>query len=234
LQKKKRKQKTNYNLIVLIIFAATNIIIAQNKETTYNYLALGDSYTKGKGVCETCGFAQQLKEKIQERFSKKVKLNTVAETGWTTTNLINRLEYTTLAGNHDIVTLLIGVNNQYQDLSFSKFKREFPKLLDIAITAAQSKANKVIVLSIPDYAYTPSTYGADNQKKVTQEINKYNEYISLITNNKGVYYINITDITRLGIEDPTLVAADGLHPSAIAHKKFVEALWQKVYAILKE
>ncbi len=224
-------RKSIYLFFIFSIALSYNSIAQQSE--SFSYLALGDSYTKGEGVCDTCSFPKQLTAAIEEGFNKKVKLNVIAETGWTTSNLKNTLEYADLGDNNDLVTLMIGVNNQYQGLSYSKFKREFPKIIDQAIAAAQGNPRKVIVLSIPDYAYTPSTYGADNQKKVTKDIDKYNEWISFITNKRGAYYFNITDLTRLGIADPTLVAKDGLHISKKAHERFANKMYPTARKILK-
>ena len=125
---------TRYLLILFCITLAQTSFAQDNK--LRSYLALGDSYTIGAGVCDTCGFPEQLKAKIEEKFSKPLFLKTIAETGWTTADLKNNLEYAALDTDYDLVTLLIGVNNQYQGLSLAKFKRQFPKIIDYAIVDA--------------------------------------------------------------------------------------------------
>ena len=224
--------KISFCFIALFSFTLMGALHSQNNNS-FNYLALGDSYTKGQNVCDSCGFPKQLKVVIEEKSGKKVNLKQIAETGWTTANLLNATETSYLNENYDLVTLLIGVNNQYQGLAFSKFKRQFPKIIDTAIAAAQGDAKKVIVLSIPDYAYTPSTYGANNQNKVTLDINKYNEHVALIAHKRGAFYIDITELTRLGIADPTLVANDGLHPSKQAYSRFVDEIYYTAKNILQ-
>ncbi len=218
--------------LFIVFFFGMTLCIAQSEQTLYTYLALGDSYTKGEGVCERCGFPELLKTKIEEKQQQEISLKQIARTGWTTSDLLNQLEFTDLDANYDLVTLLIGVNNQYQGRSFSKFKTEFPIILDKAIAAANNNAQRVIVLSIPDYAYTPSTYGASDQIKVTREIDKYNEWIKWVALKKGAHYFNVTDLTRLGIADPTLVAKDGLHISEKAHGRVVDMIYQTVQKIL--
>ena len=134
---------------------------------------------------------------------------------------LNAINNENLASNFDLVTLLIGVNNQYQRLPFSTFEKEFSILIDKAILAVQSSKDKLIVISIPDYAFTP--FGNGN-KTISNDIEKYNNYIKNYCNRKNVTFLNITDITTAGLSDTTLVANDGLHPSTNAYAKFVKRL----------
>ena len=128
-----------------------------NSQNDYNILALGDSYTIGESVCETCRFPEQLKDSLKLIFGpeKSFTLKIIAKTGWTTTSLINAVQNENPTNNYDLVTLLIGVNNQYQNRSFSIYETEFPELVNTAISKANGNKNNVIVISIPDYAYTP-------------------------------------------------------------------------------
>ncbi|RZJ52805.1 MAG: SGNH/GDSL hydrolase family protein [Flavobacterium sp.] len=204
--------------------------------TAVNYLALGDSYTIGQSVCETCRYPEQLKSSLtalypQYGFSLKV----IAKTGWTTANLISAINTEKPQANYDLVTLLIGVNNQYQGLNFSVYEKEFPELLNKAIMLAKGDAKNVIVLSIPDYAYTPfgvsMMQGQTNM--ISAEINKYNSFAENDCKAKGVVFLNITDITRQGLTNTTLVAKDALHPSEYAYKLFVEKMLPNVKKVLQ-
>jgi len=122
------------------------------------YLALGDSYTIGQSVCETCRFPEQLKSELQNTFPNDTfSLDIIATTGWTTTNLINAIATKDLEPNFDLVTLLIGVNNQFRHTPFSVYEQELPQLVNKAISLAKGDKSNVIVVSIPDYAYT--SYG---------------------------------------------------------------------------
>jgi len=204
---------------------------------TINYLALGDSYTIGQSVCETCRYPEQLKSGLkaiypQTNFSLKV----IATTGWTTSNLISAINTQNPDSNYDLVTLLIGVNNQYQHMDFSVYEKEFPQLLKKAIALAKGDAKNVLVLSIPDYAYTPfaSNYGDSYRTNTSNEINKYNNFAESICISNGVSFISITDITRQGLNNTSLVASDGLHPSQIAYKMFVDRILPKVKMILQD
>ncbi|WP_179021711.1 SGNH/GDSL hydrolase family protein [Winogradskyella forsetii] len=193
---------------------------------TYNILALGDSYTIGESVCNTCRFPEQLKDSLISRFPEEdtFNLKVIAQTGWTTTNLINAIENESLTNDYDLVTLLIGVNNQYQGKPFSLYETEFPILVSKAIQLAKNDKANVIVVSIPDYAFTPFGQNSGNPETTSSEIDMYNEFAENYCNQENITYVNITDITRQGLSNTNLVASDGLHPSALAYTKFVERL----------
>ncbi len=198
----------------------------KDEDTTqknFKLLSLGDSYTIGESVCEICKFPEQLKDSLKLSFEANptFDLKVIATTGWTTTNLINTLNATTLSNDYDLTTLLIGVNNQYQNSPFSVYEIEFPELVNKAIGYAKGDKSNVIVISIPDYTFTP--FG-QNTSNVSSEIDEYNDYAKNYCNTNNISFINITDITRNGITDPKLVAADGLHPSEYAYSKFIERI----------
>ena len=118
--------------------------------------------------------------------------------------------------------MLIGVNNQFQNGSFSIYENEFPELVDKAINYAQRDSKGVIVISIPDYAYTPFGQNWDaNPQNISDEIDMYNDFAETYCNEKGISFVYITDISRLGLVQPSLVASDGLHPSELAYTRFV-------------
>ena len=201
------------------------IPIVKTRENPIQYLALGDSYTIGQSVCEKCTFPAQLKNSLQNtNLKNNFGLKIIAQTGWTTTNLIAAIENANLTPNYDLVTLLIGVNNQFQRQSFSLYQKEFPELVTKSIALAKGDKSKVIVVSIPDYAYTPAGEGFGNTSTISEEINKYNEFAANYCQDNSVPFISITEITRGGIADKELVATDGLHPSEKAYRLFVERI----------
>lgn len=209
-------------------------INAENPKTfrALKYLALGDSYTIGQSVCDTCRFPAQLTKKLNIEFKKdSLYSKIIARTGWTTTNLLAAIESENLNNEYDFVTLLIGVNNQYQNRPFSVYEKEFPKLVDKAIELAKGNLSNLIVVSIPDYAYTP--FG-DGDTSISEEIDQYNTYAENYCMNNNITFISITDITRKGLENPGLVATDGLHPSELAYSKFVERILPKAVSILQK
>ena len=202
-----------------------------NSQTTakkLNYLALGDSYTIGQSVCETCRFPEQLRKKLGDLNPKNTYTSKIiATTGWTTTNLISAINTENPTSNYDLVTLLIGVNNQYQSKPFSIYENEFPQLVFKAIELARGDRANVIVVSIPDYAFTPFGKQSSNPAKISAEIDNYNAFAQKYCLERNIEFISITDITRQGFINPLLVAQDGLHPSELAYSLFVERIFPK-------
>jgi lysophospholipase L1-like esterase len=203
--------------------------------SSVNYLALGDSYTIGQSVCETCRFPEQLKASLNAMYSSTISLKIIATTGWTTSNLLSAIESQKPESNYDLVTLLIGVNNQYQHKSFSVYEKEFPELVNKAIMLAKGDRKNVVVISIPDYAYTPYGQSLFGQQSTTisAEIDQYNSFAENYCNNNQVAFVSITDITRMGLSNPNLVASDGLHPSQTAYKMFVDRMMPKIKTALQ-
>lgn len=201
------------------------VTVPQTQNQTFSYLALGDSYTIGQSVCETCRFPEQLKRSLSNlNPNNSYPLKIIAQTGWTTTNLISAIDLQNPASDYDLVTVLIGVNNQFQNRPFSLYEKEFPELVRKAITLAKGDKTNVIVVSIPDYAYTPYGQGSGIQSKISMEIDTYNAFAKKYCTDNTIEFITITDITRQGLTNTALVAQDGLHPSELAYSLFVERL----------
>ncbi|OAZ03947.1 SGNH/GDSL hydrolase family protein [Flavobacterium succinicans] len=200
-----------------------------------SYIALGDSYTIGQSVCPTCHFPEQLKKNLEATIpGLSVDLKIIAQTGWTTSNLIQAIKEQQPTTDHNLVTLLIGVNNQYQNREFIIYEREFPQLAQTAIALAKGKKDNVIVVSIPDYAYTPFGQQTGNAAKISTELDRYNTFAKTYCEANGITFINITDITRQGLKETYLVAPDGLHPSEKAYSLFVERLTPKANVIVQK
>ncbi|WP_395064324.1 SGNH/GDSL hydrolase family protein [Flavobacterium sp.] len=218
-------------LVLLTSCSSTNETNAILITPKTNYLALGDSYTIGQSVCETCKFPIQLQDSLKKNLPSNAIFTTkiIATTGWTTTNLKTAIANENTSNNYDMVTLLIGVNNQYQNKPFSLYEQEFPELVSIAISKAKGIKEHVVVVSIPDYAFTP--FGNSSQN-ISNGILQYNTFAKNYCQQNNVVFVNITDITQQGIANPSLVASDGLHPSTIAYSKFVERILPKAKQII--
>ena len=220
-------------LFALLVSCSVNDTVQTTSRNgkTIKYLALGDSYTIGQSVCETCRFPIQLQNELKNYLTSKDVFitNVIAQTGWTTTNLKSAIASQNPTNDYDLVTLLIGVNNQYQNKPFSLYELEFPELVNIAIDKSKGIKANVIVVSIPDYAYT--TFGNGNTTISTQ-IDAYNAFAENYCIQNNITFVNITDITRQGLVQPNLVASDGLHPSEIAYSKFVERIFPKAKVVL--
>jgi acyl-CoA thioesterase-1 len=200
-----------------------------------NYLALGDSYTIGQSVCATCRFPEQLKTSLNAMYSSTISLKIIATTGWTTSNLLSAINTQNPEPNYDLVTLLVGVNNQYQHRNFSVYEKEFPELVTKAIILAKGDRKNVVVISIPDYAYTPygKSLAGDQTSTISAEIDQYNNFAEKYCINNQIAFVSITDITRQGLNNPNLVASDGLHPSESAYKLFVDKMMPEVKKALQ-
>lgn len=203
-----------------------------NSVDTLTYLALGDSYTIGESVSEDERFPVQLSNGLTAAGIKIKIPRIIARTGWTTDELKKAIIEANIPAttSYDVVTLLIGVNNQYRGRSVEAYKPEFAELLNIAIQFAGGKKERVFVVSIPDYAYTP--FGKGNST-ISQKIDAFNATNQAITNSRGVTYINITPISREGLKDPSLVASDGLHPSGKQYSRWIQLLLNPVLKSLK-
>jgi len=198
-------------------------------------LALGDSYTKGESVPTAKNFPNQLADSLRHD-GQTVQTRIIAQTGWRTDNLQVAMTDAHIGDStYDLVTLCIGVNNQYQHASFTTFKTQFEQLLQTAIVRSGNRKERVIVVSIPDWAYTP--YGqhfSTTPTQISQEIDQYNQASQVIADQYGVHYVNITDISRQGLMQTALVADDGLHPSAEQYTEWVERLLPIVREAIKE
>lgn len=199
-------------------------------------LALGDSYTKGESVDWTKNFPNQLTDSLRQEGRNVAGLRIIAQTGWRTDNLKSAIA--AAAGDigdstFSLVTLCIGVNNQYQHASFDTYKVEFEQLLQTAIARAGGRKGRVVVVSIPDYAYTPYGQSASNPAQVSLEIDQYNAANKAISTQYGVQYVDITGISRRGLDEPMLVAGDGLHPSAQQYTEWVKVLLPVIRTMLK-
>ena len=195
-------------------------------------LALGDSYTIGQSVSVSERFPHQTVERLSQSGIKFAEPEYIAATGWTTQNLLSAINTAGKPKNYDVVTLLIGVNNQYQGRDTGEYRRQFVECLYQAISHANSRKERVFVLSIPDYGVTP--FGKSmNPARIAGEIDQFNKINLEITAAAGVRYIEITQGSREAAVNPSLVAADGLHPSGKEYQKWAEKLATEILKALR-
>jgi len=197
---------------------------------TLSFLALGDSYTIGERVDASERWPVQLAERLRLQGVDIAYTKIVAVTGWTTDELANGIEKADLVTEYDLVSLLIGVNNQYRGYDFSQYEREFAALLQQAIDFAGGKVDRVFVVSIPDYGVTPFGQSKDPET-IAMEIDQYNNYAEELARTRGVQYFNITDISREANDDLELVAEDQLHPSGKMYTRWVNKIFPWVHEI---
>lgn len=198
-----------------------------------NYLALGDSYTIGESVEESERWPVQLASKLREDGIEINSPKIIATTGWRTDELKAAIENDgELLKEYDLVSLLIGVNNQYQGRSVESFAPEFEELLQTAISLAGNSKDKVFVVSIPDYGRTP--FGAAKAEQIERELNQYNEVSEKICSKYGVKYFNITPISRQTDPEGKLVANDSLHPSGEQYRQWVDSFYSEVAKMVQK
>lgn len=195
--------------------------------TPPRYLALGDSYTIGEQVDEADRFPNQLARAL------KIPLPPIiAKTGWTTDELNAAIDQANVKGPYELVTLLIGVNNQYRGRDAEQYRKEFAALLQRAIGFAGGNASRVVVVSIPDWGVTPFAASRD-RAKIAREIDQFNAINREETARAKARYVDITPISRKAATDSTLVAGDGLHPSGKMYAAWVALIEPEARAALK-
>lgn len=214
---------TNNDSLVIVEIPTDSLLSMSN----IKYLALGDSYTIGQSVRQDESWPFILKNQLQKNNLTVDSIKVIARTGWRTDNLQNAIhQYPIhqLKSTFNVVSLLIGVNNQFQGGLTEQFGTEYEVLLEQAIEIAGS-TKRVIVLSIPDYGVTP--FGGGDQS-ISAAIDEYNQIKKQITISKGVQFYDITAISRNAKNDLSLLADDGLHPSGKMYQEWVDRILRNV------
>tara|TARA_R110002096_G_scaffold402306_1_gene599576 strand:+ start:70 stop:732 length:663 start_codon:yes stop_codon:yes gene_type:complete len=207
-------------------------IESMDQAGSLKFLALGDSYTIGESVSENDRWPVQLATALNQSGISMAPPEIIATTGWTTDELQKGIEKAFPKPPYDLVSLLIGVNNQYRGRSLDEYKKQFEALLVQAIDFAGGKAEKVFVVSIPDYGVTP--FAADrNPEKIGKEIDAFNRAAEAISKKFGVAFVNITPGAKEAANDPELVASDGLHPSGKMYTQWVSQILPVAKTLIK-
>jgi lysophospholipase L1-like esterase len=197
-------------------------------DMSIKYLALGDSYTIGESVEENERWPVQLAASLEGN-GHEVDATIIARTGWTTDELWDGIQKADPKGPYDLVSLLIGVNNQYRGYDIDEYRKGFRFLLNKSIEYAGGNTGRVFVVSIPDWGVTPFASGR-NAAQVAVEIDAFNAVNREEAQAAGVLYVDITPISR--VDDPSLIAHDGLHPSAKMYRQWVEHMLPEVLGLL--
>jgi lysophospholipase L1-like esterase len=204
-----------------------------NKPAQIRYLALGDSYTIGEGVEAGATFPALLSDSLMLHYNIAVSFEIIAKTGWSSGQLLSAIEAKKPEPPYELVSLLIGVNNQYRGLDTAQYRAEFRRLLLDAIGFAGNEKDRIIVLSIPDYGVTPFAANM-NSELIAEEINAFNAINFDETQKAGASYVDVTGISRLAADDSSLLAADGLHPSPVMYRQWVDAMFPLAVKIFNE
>ena len=209
-----------------LLFLYTSLFVwhsCQTNNESQSYLALGDSYTIGESVPENQRWPSQLTKLLSEKNIHISLPRIIAKTGWTAKELKTEINNSKLDYPYDWVSLLIGVNNQYQGKSLKEFKEHFEILLSDAITFAGDNKEQVFVVSIPDWGVMPFSKNLDKEK-IAKEIDDFNQVIYEVCVFKGVHFVDITPISRSANNRKDFIAKDSLHPSGVQYTAWVQKI----------
>lgn len=210
----------------------TNMSSPNTGQTQNRYLALGDSYTIGEGVDDEGRWPYQLMEALRGEGLILTDLEIIARTEWTASELLAAMDDRNPQGSFDMVSLLIGVNNQFRGNLEEEYRRDLNVLINRAIELAGANPGHVMVLTIPDWGVMPFAEGR-NRRKISQEIDLFNSIVIEQAREAGVVLVNVTPISRQAVMRPEYVAADGLHPSAVQYAEWVKIILPEARNILE-
>ncbi len=218
----------------LLLFSCTTTRDTSiSSDKNYSYLALGDSYTIGEGVELSESWPMQLVEQLKARGYEMAPPKIIARTGWTTMDLIRNIESEiNVQRDFDLVSILIGVNNQYQGKPISEYEVELREIFRKAIFHSKTLEKGVFALSIPDYGATP--FGENNAEVIGEEIDEFNRVFRMVAEEFNVDFYNITPASRVAATNRDLIAGDSLHPSGLMYKLWVDEILFDVAEKLSE
>ena len=197
--------------------------ISPNNES-YSFLALGDSYTVGEGVSYEESWPSQFVDYALDRGIDFKNPELIAQTGWKTYDLLDAIKSSNLSVKYDFISLLIGVNNQFNSRPLSEFEDDLNEILT-EINYLKKGNSKVIVISIPDWGYSP--YGSSyDRDRISDEIDQFNNILKKISEQNNLNFVDVTQISRLAIKEPNLISEDKLHPSGLMYLEWVEKIYE--------
>lgn len=225
---KKQNDNSNLNNSTNLLL---NTISEEEKIDSINFLALGDSYTIGEGLEVLKSWPNQLSDSLVSNHNFKISLNIVAETGFRTADLKTVFSQLQFDKNYNLISLLIGVNDQFLGSSKEEFRIQLDELVNLILSEPAINSSKLFVVSIPDWGYTP--FGSNyDRTKISNEIDDYNNILKGVCEINQIHFINITDISRTNPNDWSLVTFDGLHPSEKMYNLWLEKILPKTIQIL--
>lgn len=223
-------RKILFPFLFIILTACTYI-----QKNELRYLALGDSYTIGESVEPSLRWPFQLTDELKKDGFEVTSPKIIAKTGWTTDELLDAMDKASFKPPYDLVSVLIGVNNQYRGRDTANYREELELVLDRAIFLAGGNNERVFVVSIPDWGVMP--FAIENGRdpdKVAREIDLFNQVKKEVSEKKGLKFINITDISREASLKPEYIADDGLHPSGEMYTAWVHRIFPHIKQIVSK
>lgn len=228
-------QKVLYLSFLALLFTQCDQKIERKGDTamdSISFLALGDSYTIGTRIDPEHNWPQQLQDTLTARNFIVDTTVVVAMNGWTTTDLLSEIEQRELSQPYNLVSILIGVNNQYQNKDLDIYRNEFREVIEEAIYFARGDTSRLFIVSIPNYGVTP--FGQHrNPVIIKQELDIYNDIAKSIGAEYHIPFVNITPISEMAENDTTLLATDNLHPSAKMYSMWIQEMLPTVTNIIE-
>lgn len=218
-------------ILLLCACSSSPTVAVEEQPVKIRYLALGDSYTIGESVDEAERWSNQLADFLIAG-GMPTEVTIIARTGWTTNELWDGIQAHKIAPPYDLVSLLIGVNNQYRGYAIDEYREQFVFLLNKSIEYAGGDPQRVIVLSIPDWGVTPFARGQGGER-IARDIDAFNAVNREESEKAGAQYVNITPISREAEHDTTLIAPDGLHPSGKMYMEWAKLAYLAALKTLK-
>lgn len=227
--------KKIYLLLMLLVLWGCKSNEPENitvlEEDPIRYLALGDSYTIGESVEIQLRWPMQLTERLKAEGFQIEEPRIIAKTGWTTGNLLEAMDLQLNNEKFDLISVSIGVNNQYQSKSIEEYEKDLHTIFTRAIKHSVKGAAGIFALSIPDYGATP--FGAENSKEIGEELDEFNRVFRKVASEYNIPFYDITPISRRATEDASLIAKDDLHPSGKMYKMWVDFIFEDVKNLLE-
>ena len=193
------------------------------RESPYSFIALGDSYTIGEGINEDERWPNQFVDVAYENGVDFDQPMIIAETGWKTYDLLNAINQTNFTKKYDYISLLIGVNNQFNSRPIDEFEEDLNKLMD-EMKRIKKNDGSIIIISIPDWGYTPFGESSD-MSDISEQINLFNSSLRKFASTNDLKYVDVTEISRRAINEPDLITNDNLHPSGIMYLEWAKKIY---------
>ena len=220
----------SYNDDNLNIFrgeSSNDLILEENinslSDSPYSFLALGDSYTVGEGVNEDDRWPNQFVDLANENGFDFDQPVIIAETGWKTYDLLDSIYQTNFSSKYDYISLLIGVNNQFNSRPIHEFEEDLNKLMD-EMNRIKKDDGSIIIISIPDWGYTPFAESVE-MSDISEKIDLFNSSLIKFAATNDLKYVDVTEISRRAINEPNLITDDNLHPSETMYLEWANKIY---------
>jgi|TARA_B100000242_G_scaffold69968_1_gene43999 lysophospholipase L1-like esterase len=198
--------------------------LSNSLESSYSFIALGDSYTIGEGVNENERWPNQFVDVAYENGVDFDQPIIIAETGWKTYDLLNAINQTNFTKKYDYVSLLIGVNNQFNSRPIDEFEQDLNDLME-EMKKIKKNDGSIIIISIPDWGYSPFGESSD-MIDISSQIDLFNSSLRKFASTNNLKFVDVTEISRRGIDEPNLIAGDSLHPSGIMYLEWAKKIYE--------